>query len=208
MKPKIDPKIRIRNKKELIARKKNFLKIVNILDKNNIFFFLQGGVLLGARREKNFIKWDWDIEISLISDELINKFDLIKKNIEINGFKILNCNKTHYTPKISFIRKKDKSTYYSLIGWRYNFLNKSYTRRKLKIPEKFLKRFSKIKFLNRKFNCPSPIDEYLTHQYGEWKKPLRSKNKSEYLSSSFYHKTDDYYNLIDKIMHLFKKYLT
>ena len=48
-------KVRIRTKLELEKRKKNFLKIVDILNKRKIVFFLQGGVLLGARREKNFI---------------------------------------------------------------------------------------------------------------------------------------------------------
>ena len=60
-------KTRVRTKAELIARKNNFLKIINILEKKKINFFLQGGVLLGARRDKNFIKWDWDIEISLFA---------------------------------------------------------------------------------------------------------------------------------------------
>ena len=41
-------KIRIRSEVELLNRKKNFFKIVNILEQFNINFFLQGGVLLGA----------------------------------------------------------------------------------------------------------------------------------------------------------------
>ena len=62
-------KTRVRTDEELKERKINFLKIVNILEKK-INFFIQGGVLLGARRENNFIKWDWDIEISLFAEDL------------------------------------------------------------------------------------------------------------------------------------------
>ena len=68
-------KLRLRTKKELEDRKKGFLEICNILKSKNIFFFLQGGVLLGAVRNKNFIQWDWDVEISLFSDEFF-KMDL------------------------------------------------------------------------------------------------------------------------------------
>ena len=52
-----------------------------MLKENNINFFLQGGVLLGAYREKSFIKWDWDVEISLFRDDFYNNFHLIKKKI-------------------------------------------------------------------------------------------------------------------------------
>ena len=70
-------------------RKKGFLEIVNILKSNNIFFFLQGGVLLGAVRNNSFIQWDWDVEISLFSDEFFEKRELIKNALLENGFKII-----------------------------------------------------------------------------------------------------------------------
>ena len=63
-------KLAIRTEKQLINRKKNFQNIVDILDDNlKINFFLEGGVLLGAIRDNNFIKWDWDVEIALLSEE-------------------------------------------------------------------------------------------------------------------------------------------
>ena len=45
-----DEKIRIRTEEELESRQKCFLEIVNILEKNNIHFFIQAGVVLGARK--------------------------------------------------------------------------------------------------------------------------------------------------------------
>ena len=170
-------KVRIRTKLELEKRKKNFLKIVDILDKRKIVFFLQGGVLLGARR-----------------------VDLMRQ-----GYKIINRNKTHYTPKIAFMVKKDKSTFYSFIGWKHNSFNKSFTRNKFKIPEEFLRKFSKIKFLNKEFNCPSPIDGYLKHQYGNWKTPLISDNKKEYLNSRFYTSSNDVFYYINSLLTYLKK---
>ena len=199
-------KNRIRNKVELLNRKKNFLKIVDILEKKKINFFLQGGVLLGARREQNFIKWDWDIEISLFSEELIDKFEVLILDLEKNNYTIQNHNKTSYTPKISFINKKDEGTNYSLIGWKHNKFLKCFTRKQFMIPENFLIEFDKIKFFGKKFNCPKPIDGYLEHQYGNWKKPLISSNKEEYLNKDFYKSKESFFDVIYKFHDFLKKY--
>ena len=85
-------KLRIRTKKELEDRKKGFLEIIKIIKSKNIFFFLQGGVLLGAVRNKNFIEWDWDVEISLFSEEFFKKREIIKGALLENGFKIFKEN--------------------------------------------------------------------------------------------------------------------
>ena len=66
-------KVRIRTEKELQVRKNEFLKICNILDSLNINYFLQTGILLGAIRNNGFIPWDWDVEISVYSEEVIGK---------------------------------------------------------------------------------------------------------------------------------------
>ena len=52
----MNDKTRTRSKEELDSREKGFLEIVEIFEKNNINFFLQAGIVLGAYREKYFIK--------------------------------------------------------------------------------------------------------------------------------------------------------
>ena len=54
-------KIRIRTPEELEVRKKEFLIICDVLEELKIKYFLQTGILLGAVRDNDFIKWDWDI---------------------------------------------------------------------------------------------------------------------------------------------------
>ena len=68
----MDIKVRDRTKKELIIRKKEFLKICDVLDNINLEYFLNTGILLGAIREKNFIKWDWDVEITILTDQIFD----------------------------------------------------------------------------------------------------------------------------------------
>ena len=73
----MDPKVRDRTKDELIIRKNEFLKICNILDDLKFNCFLTSGILLGAIRDNDLIKWDWDIEISSFENDLLPKIDLI-----------------------------------------------------------------------------------------------------------------------------------
>ena len=59
--------IRDRTDNELTVIKKNFLTLVNILQKLEIDFIIDGGLLLGIIREGDIIKWDWDIEFSFLN---------------------------------------------------------------------------------------------------------------------------------------------
>jgi len=197
-------KIRIRNEKELASRRKCFLEICDIFEKNDIFYFIQAGTLLGAYREKDFIKWDWDVEISLFEKDFINNYEIIKKELIRNSFKVIHEVKSNESGKIDVIKEFDeKSTVFEIVSWSYNAKKKEFFRWKINIPEKFLINFQKIYFLGREFNCPSPIELYLEHQYGDWKTPNRTSNKNIYLSKTFYKE----YSLIKKIKIILKKVL-
>ena len=81
-----DDKVRNRTREELEVRKKEFLKICDILNNLEIRYFLQGGILLGAIRHNGFIPWDWDLEISVSSNEMISKMDHLLSKIRTSGF--------------------------------------------------------------------------------------------------------------------------
>ena len=69
--------LRTRSKEELEIRRSEFLKICQILDDLEIRYFLQTGILLGAIRHNDFIPWDWDVDISVFSNEIISKTDSV-----------------------------------------------------------------------------------------------------------------------------------
>lgn len=182
-----DPKIRFRTVDELKSRERNFLEITDILEKNNIFFFLQAGVVLGARRENYFIKWDWDVEIGMFDKDFIKHFDLIKSELIKRKYTIFHSVKSSIDGKIDVFKEYDhNSTIFEILAWRHNWFKRYYHRWNINIPDKFFREKHKINFLGKKFNCPGPVDDYLTYQYGNWKEPKISSNKSEYLTGKFF----------------------
>lgn len=202
-----DEKIRIRSKEELDLREKHFLQIVEIFQSNKIPFFLQAGVVLGAYRENYFIKWDWDVEFGMFSSDFMKHYDLIRQKLVEKKFEIFHEIKNIKDGKIDCFKGNDhKSTLFEILSWSLDKDKNLYRRWKINIPREFLDREYKIRFLNRYFKCPGPVEEYLTYQYGEWKIPKITSNKNEYLSNNFLEKNFSIKNLFLKVFkRLFKK---
>ena len=199
----MDLKVRNRTEEELLVRKKEFLKICEILDYHEINFFVTSGVLLGAIRDNSFIKWDWDVELSTYAKDFNSKIDLISDTLEKSGFKIIKILREEHNLKIDFkgLYPEDV-TFYTIYGWQYSKKKDIFWRTDLSIPSKFLLKLSKFNFLDRQFNCPSNVEEFLTFIYGNWKKPIRTSNKKVYLTKNFKKQPLFYTIIIEKI---FKK---
>ena len=181
-----DKKVRIRTKHELEIRKIEFLKICNLLDKLKIRYFLQTGILLGAIRHKGFIPWDWDVELSVYANEAKPKINKLLSEIKQAGFKIDNYYTELSRLKIDFTGKLSKeTTAYTIQGWSYNKNDKVFWRNKFRVPEHLFKKMCKIRLFGKDHFAPDPPEEYLTHQYGNWKKPLQTSDKSVYLTRKF-----------------------
>ena len=57
-----------------------------------IEFLLFDGALLGAVREKNFIKWDWDVELAIRVEDAYDKIDKLMEAAKYSGFTIKSTN--------------------------------------------------------------------------------------------------------------------
>jgi len=55
---------------------------IDVLDELNIKYYLDFGTLLGAVRDKGFIPWDDDIDISLVDKKDYNKLPFVLKKIQ------------------------------------------------------------------------------------------------------------------------------
>ena len=199
-------KIKIRTTEELSDRKECFLEICKLLDDLNLTYFLIGGVLLGAKRDKKFIEWDWDVEINLFIEDLNINFNKILSKLLNNNFEIDYCRKTQTDSKINFFKNYSKEiTGYTLNGWTYDKDNKRYFRNKISFPDHFLKEFEIIEFYGKKFNAPNPITEYLTYQFGDWQVRKRTDNKSIYMTPKFYKRDNFIVSFVKSIINKFKK---
>jgi len=193
-----DDKVRIRSKEELESREKCFLEIVDVFEKNNIDFFIQAGVVLGARRDNYFIKWDWDVEFGIFEENFKKNHDLIKEELLKKNFKIYHEIKGLKDNKIDVIKDfGPKSTVYEILSWRYSWIKKKYHRWYINIPSKFFREKHTINFLGKEIHCPGPVDEYLSYQYGDWQTPNQTSVKEGYLSKEFYNNPSN--NLFHKI---------
>jgi phosphorylcholine metabolism protein LicD len=141
----MDLKVRDRTNEELLVRKKEFLKICDILDSLKINFFLNSGILLGAVRDNDFIKWDWDIEISVFSNEFLKNIDLISENLEKSGFEIVRIIRNKNNSKIDFIGIYPVDvTKYTIYAWQYSKLRRSFLEKRIIHSFKILKKIVNI----------------------------------------------------------------
>ena len=200
-----DNKIRIRSSEELFIRKKEFLKLCDILNKLKIKYYLQTGILLGAIRDNNLISWDWDVELSVFSIDLKQRFDELQSMLKNSGFKIIKTDKELNSIKIDFYGElPSNTTTYTIYGWNHDIKKKIFWRKKFKVPDHFILNMKKIKFFERFHFAPYPPKKYLEYQYGNWKKPLQTSNKYLYMRKEYSGK-NRLYDFLDIFLNSVKK---
>lgn len=173
-------KIRIRTNTELEKQNVGLRELSQLLNSKKIKHFITGGTLLGAIREKNFIRWDWDVEITILTDQIFNIKDDLNSLFISSGFKI-----SKYINKYDSLKweLKKYNCFYELVGfykegrWMYR-LGKG-----IKVPAYFFDKTYDLLFLGNTYKTVSDPKKYLEFCYGDWQTPKRTLNKREYLTS-------------------------
>lgn len=125
-------------------------KVVDVLNKNSIPYYLDCGTLLGCIRENKIMKHDTDVDVS-IHLSYWDKLDSIDfSNYGLCRTRTMNCHKTGYL--ISVKMDEDKSGIYCDI-----YANPSFPLLETKIMNNF------------NYCIPQNSDLYLTILYGDWK---------------------------------------
>jgi len=160
-------------------------EIRDIFKDLKLTFYLVDGALLGAVREKNFLKWDWDVELAVFSEIAIKELDKIKAKSTDSGFEAKIIDSSIGNLKIN-LHKYD--TKYTIVGL---YKKKEYRLRKsFKYPAKFFDNATSIHFLGKNYLAPAPTDEFLSFIYGsDWMVPKMSLIKEEYLSKKIFNYT-------------------
>ena len=169
--------------------------VKNILNHQLIDYWIEGGTLLGAIRDKKLIPWDHDIDMGIINNSDKQIEDLIKRlkkdfYVSVKGFdkneNIWNLGKYRvlkvYPKKKIFFKDKlcldifiyylgnipnIKEKVYKYVVWGKNGFHK----------RKFFDQTEQIKFYNDTINIPSNSTDFLEIKYGsDWKIPNKEWN--------------------------------
>lgn len=160
--------------------------VARVFESCKISYFLEGGTLLGLKRENRILPWDNDVDFTITNDALKKLPDLqseLKKNglrlriryfdtDESGSFKkgnirILKIRKYRFFKLLKgrvaadvFVKYKQADSYYWKVG-----------EKTLKsCPVGFYQKTETINFKGFNYPAPSPIEEYLAHRYGtDWK---------------------------------------
>jgi lipopolysaccharide cholinephosphotransferase len=169
-----------KNLKEKINKeeyKKDILDIKFVLDNIGINFWIIFGTLLGAIREKDFLEWDDNINIAVYENDLLENIDVIKNNFISKGFIFRVVPKKHGT-KINIHRHNHKSSIEGLYIEDLDKDKKYLCSNKFKHPRKYFETYGEVEFKGEIFRVPSPVEEYLSFLYKDWKVPIKLSDLS------------------------------
>lgn len=161
----------------------------DILKEIGIDIYLSFGTLLGAVRDKDFIKNDYDIDV-YIKDELLLFNNLSK--LKDCGMELIRVIKH----KIYTFRYKNSSCYIDLyiLTSRHNIWGLyCYRICDFYIPKKYLKD-GEILFLERKFKCPQSPERLLRFfYYNSWNTPISHQESIKKKIKYIYEVPSHYY---------------
>jgi hypothetical protein len=171
-------------------------KVTKEINKNKIEYWLEGGTLLGAIRDKKLIPWDHDLDIGIkfSNEKKIQKLiSSLKKYFFVRPLKfpsdpkIWNLGKYRilkvYTKKSYFKRSslcldiflyykgdvKDKGEMYKYVVWGNNACHEL----------KYFDSLDEVIFYDTKFNIPAFTKQFLEVKYGSsWETPKKHWNVS------------------------------
>lgn len=147
-------------------------------------FWLTGGSLLGAVRDNDFIPWDDDVDTDMLEEDFIPVMFELRDELIRAGF-VVRLTSSQQFPKMAFFKYGQKIALGSLHlsgQWR--------VRPSYKYPAHCFNTHETIIFKGLQFYIPSPVDEYLTHSYGNWRVPMRSNDEMEFCAPEIFHQRD------------------
>lgn len=171
----------------------NLLKeITLIFEQQNVAYWLEGGTLLGIRRENRLLPWDNDIDIS-IHDTETAKINSLIKNLKQEGYRIrlrhFEVSSSEFNKGALRMIKIRKRRFFGLLKGNVcldvfiKYTNDENTyweidNKKKSVPKHFYTNFKTISFQNKSYPIPSKTDEYLSYRYGDWQTPVKEWNTS------------------------------
>ena len=166
------------------------LDVAKSLDILSVKYWLEGGTLLGIKRESRLLPWDNDLDLSINSSEVSKIDDLImnlkSKNLRVRVRKFDNTTEFFNKGDIRIIKIRNKRFFNLLKGSVCLEIFVKYPKKEntywmigntiKNVPSKYYAKLQSIKFKDYLFSIPMLTEEYLTYRYGDWKKPVKEWN--------------------------------
>ena len=176
--------------KNMLIAERMLANIAKIFHSCNIEYWIEGGTLLGIRRENRLLPWDNDIDFSVKStqiEKLEGFIDVLKKagyRVKTRRFDTSNTYFKAGTLRMIKIREKRffgllKGKICADIFIKYPIEDNHYWEiaNKTKfVPSTFYENFKTIAFNGFEYNIPQLTDEYLSYRYGNWQTPVKDWN--------------------------------
>lgn len=165
--------------------KRNLIDFSSILATHKVPFCLMDGTLLGACREKDFIKGDEkDIDTAILDyhyDVFVAQLLPKLREIGFNDIRIYSVDGT--VEGVAMFRGNnhiDVMRIHIKNDYAYN-LAKSFGRFRqphiaFKYPVECFREFDEIEFLGATYNTPHDPERYLEVRYADWKTPVAQKD--------------------------------
>lgn len=169
------------------------LSIKKVFDKNQVPFWLDGGVCLGAVRENGFLACDFDVDVGFLSEH-DHKIPQLISELKDEGFghfhlKEHPCGQGKQISSIKDGIGVDMFIYYPRGDKRWRLMFDIDFFRTVRFipciyPDRLFHNLKKIDFMDYgvDFFLPNPPEEYLALQYGDWKKDKPFKWQTDYCS--------------------------
>lgn len=179
--------------KNLLEAEQLLLKVTSIFESCGVQYWLEGGTLLGIRRENRLLPWDNDLDISIHESEL-SKLDFLLTELRNHKYRI---RLRYFEKDDSFFKKGNlrmikirNKSFFGLVKGKvcfdifikYTHEEKTYweiDNKTKNVPAKFYQSFLKKAFKGKEYSIPQLTDEYLTYRYGDWETPVKDWDTSK-----------------------------
>ena len=171
----------------LIEAEKLLSDVITLFELCNVRYWLEGGTLLGLRREGRLLPWDNDLDISIHESER-GKLDNLLGTLKKKGFRVRTRSFDKDSDgfkkgELRMIKIRNKRFFGLLKGnvcldvfIKYTTNERTYWEiaNKVKnVPSKYYDSFKTLDFKGKPYAIPELTDEYLTYRYGDWQTPVK-----------------------------------
>lgn len=175
-------KTRIRTQEELDNQVKVLSMTAQEFTQRSLPYFLASGTLLGIFRDKALIPWDWDVQFYFRTEDAVHRLDEVCEALDKAGVALVRREVRSPTDEFKVVGLCS-GVKVEITSWTE--AGEFRVRRDSRIPTDIFESTGSIDFAGESFRTFCEIEQYLEWCYGDWRTPIRTSNKSLYLSAQF-----------------------